>query len=58
MHLATLMTSCVSLLQMMKDVGKEQADRIFRSCDQLGNNKISLAEFKSTIQKGKEKLKP
>ena len=44
-------------LQMMKDVPKEQADRIFRSCDQRGDGRISLVEFRSTIQKGKEKLK-
>ena len=42
---------------MMKDVPKEQADRIFRSCDQRGDGRISLVEFRSTIQKGKEKLK-
>jgi hypothetical protein len=42
---------------MMKDVGREQSDRIFKSCDVLGNGRISLAEFRSTIQKGKEKLK-
>ena len=41
----------------MKDVPKEQADRIFRSCDQRGDGRISLVEFRSTIQKGKEKLK-
>jgi len=42
---------------MMKDVPAEQAERIFRSCDQKGDGRISLAEFKSTIQRGKEKLK-
>ena len=42
---------------MMKDVSKDQADRIFNACDQLGNGRISLAEFRSTIQRGKEKLK-
>ena len=41
----------------MKDVPTEQAERIFRSCDQKGDGRISLAEFKSTIQRGKEKLK-
>ena len=37
--------------QMMKNVGKEQADRIFRSCDTSGDNKISLEEFRTMLSK-------
>ncbi len=37
---------------MMKNVGKEQADRIFKSCDTSGDNKISLEEFRKMLEKG------
>ena len=37
--------------QMMKNVSKEQADRIFRSCDTSGDNKISLEEFRAMLAK-------
>ena len=36
---------------MMKNVSKEQADRIFRSCDTAGDNKISLEEFRVMLSK-------
>jgi len=36
---------------MMKNVSKEQADRIFRSCDTSGDNKISLEEFRAMLAK-------
>jgi len=36
---------------MMKNVSKEQADRIFRSCDTSGDNKISLDEFRTMLNK-------
>lgn len=36
---------------MMKNVSKEQADRIFRSCDTSGDNKISLDEFRAMLEK-------
>ena len=57
MYIISLIQSSADLLQMMKDVPAEQAERIFRSCDQRGDGRISLAEFRSTIQRGKEKLK-
>lgn len=41
--------------QMMKNVSKEQADRIFRSCDTSGDNKISLQEFREMLDKGNNK---
>lgn len=41
--------------QMMKNVGKEQADRIFRSCDTSGDNKISLEEFRTMLSRADEK---
>uniref|UniRef100_A0A0K2UMY9 EF-hand domain-containing protein n=2 Tax=Lepeophtheirus salmonis TaxID=72036 RepID=A0A0K2UMY9_LEPSM len=37
--------------EMMKTVEKEQADRIFKSCDTEGNGKISLEEFRSVLSK-------
>ena len=43
------------LFQMMKNVGKEQADRIFRSCDTSGDNKISLEEFRTKLSKADDK---
>jgi len=43
--------------QMMKNVGKEQADRIFRSCDTSGDNKISLEEFRSMLSKADQPQK-
>ena len=50
-------SSALGLFQMMKDVPADQAERIFRSCDQRRDGRVSLAEFRSTIQRGKEKLK-
>ena len=40
-------------VQMMKNknVSKEQADRIFKSCDTAGNNSISLEEFRAMVAK-------
>jgi hypothetical protein len=35
----------------MKNVSKEQAERIFRSCDTSGDNKISLEEFRTMLDK-------
>ena len=32
---------------MMKNISKEQADRIFRSLDTKGDNRVSLEEFRS-----------
>jgi len=43
--------------QMMKNVGKEQADRIFRSCDTSGDNKISLEEFRTMLSKADQPQK-
>ena len=40
---------------MMKNVGKEQADRIFRSCDTSGDNKISLEEFRTMMSRADDK---
>ena len=40
---------------MMKNVGKEQADRIFRSRDTSGDNKISLEEFRTKLSKADDK---
>ena len=45
-------------LQMMKNVGKEQADRIFRSCDTSGDNKISLEEFRAMLAKTDKQQSP
>ena len=42
------------LWQMMKDVSKEQADRIFKSCDKAGDGRISLNEFRRVVRKGKK----
>ena len=36
---------------MMKNVSREQADRIFRSCDTDGDKKISLEEFRTMLNK-------
>ena len=36
---------------MMKNVSKEQADRIFRSCDTSGDDRISLDEFRTMLNK-------
>lgn len=36
---------------MMKNVSKEQADRIFRTCDTNRNNKISLEEFRAMLDR-------
>ena len=38
---------------MMKNVSKEQADRIFRSCDTSGDKKISLDEFRKCSRREK-----
>ena len=35
----------------MKNVSKEQADRIFKSCDTSGDDKISLEEFRVMLNK-------
>ena len=35
----------------MKNVSREQADRIFRSCDTDGDKKISLEEFRTMLNK-------
>ncbi|TRY70065.1 hypothetical protein TCAL_15024 [Tigriopus californicus] len=43
--------------EMMKDVEKEQADRIFRACDQAGDGRVSLEEFRNVIQRGKTMMK-
>jgi len=40
--------------QMMKNVDKVQADRIFRACDTSGDNKISLDEFRKMVERGKD----
>jgi len=37
---------------MMKNVSKEQADRIFGSIDTAGDNKISLEEFRTMMSRG------
>lgn len=37
--------------EMMKNVDKEQADRIFKSCDTAGDNRISLKEFRTMMAK-------
>ena len=42
---------------MMKNVSKEQADRIFKACDTSGDNKISLEEFRSMLAKADNKPK-
>merc|ERR1712029_597211 len=44
--------------QMMKNVSKEQADRIFRSCDTSGDNKISLEEFRAMLAKTDKQQSP
>ena len=36
-----------TFFQMMKNISKEQADRIFRSLDTKGDNRVSLEEFRS-----------
>ena len=36
---------------MMKNVSTEQADRIFKSCDTSGDNRISLEEFRTMLNK-------
>ena len=36
---------------MMKNVSREQADRIFRSCDTSGADNISLDEFRTMLNK-------
>ncbi len=36
---------------MMKNVSREQADRIFKSCDTSGDDKISLDEFRTMLNK-------
>ena len=36
---------------MMKNVSTEQADRIFKSCDTSGDNRISLDEFRTMLNK-------
>ena len=37
--------------QMMKNVAKDQADRIFDSCDTVGDNQISMEEFRQMVSK-------
>jgi len=37
--------------QMMKNVAKDQADRIFDSCDTVGDNQISMEEFRKMVSK-------
>ncbi len=39
---------------MMKNVEKTQADRIFRTCDTSGDNRISLDEFRKMVERGKD----
>lgn len=39
---------------MMKNVDKRQADRIFRSCDTSGDDKISLEEFRNMLAKAEK----
>jgi len=39
---------------MMKNIGKEQADRIFRSLDTKGDNRVSLDEFRAMLDRGKD----
>jgi Ca2+-binding EF-hand superfamily protein len=36
---------------MMKNVSREQADRIFKSCDTSGDDRISLDEFRTMLNK-------
>ena len=36
---------------MMKNVSKAQADRIFKSCDTSGDDRISLEEFRTMLNK-------
>ena len=42
------------ILQMMKNISKEQADRIFRSLDTKGDNRVSLEEFRAMLDRGKD----
>lgn len=39
---------------MMKNISKEQADRIFRSLDTKGDNRVSLEEFRAMLDRGKD----
>ena len=38
----------------MKNISKEQADRIFRSLDTKGDNRVSLEEFRAMLDRGKD----